>query len=80
MRNIQTGYVSPQYHCVFDNSFETVFSSKLVTSDLDNICDEIFQDRRYWYDEEEYEDGKLVYCPPPLHELWMIKPERRDQR
>ena len=52
VRNLQTMYVSPQYHCVFDNLFETIFSSKSYTHALNNICDKMFQDIRHWYDEE----------------------------
>ena len=80
MHNLQTGYVSTQYYCVFDDFFETVFSYKLDTCMLDNICDEIFQDSYNWYAEDEYEDRKLVYFPLPLHGVWIKGPEYCDQR
>ena len=78
MNNLQTGYVSPHDHCVFEIFFETVFSYKLYTHVLDNIYDEIFHDRRDCYYEEEYKDGKLVYHPPPSNEVWITYPERCD--
>ena len=78
MRNIQTGYVPPQYHCVFGNFFETVFSSKSGTHTIDKICDEIFQDIQNFYSEEEYEDGNLVFHPPLLHEVWLTEPDNYD--
>ena len=42
VHNLQTGYVYPQYHCVFKNFSEAVFSSKSETRTLDNIFDNIF--------------------------------------
>ena len=62
------------------NFFETVFSSKPDTRALDNIYDEIFQDSRDWYYEEEDEYSKLFYLPPPLHEVRLIDPDRCDLR
>jgi hypothetical protein len=31
--NLKTGYISPQYHVVFDNSFETVYADEDTTSE-----------------------------------------------
>ena len=47
---------------------------------LDNICDEIFQDSYNWYAEDEYQDSQLVYCPLPLHGVWIKGPEYCDRR
>ena len=80
VRNLQTGYVYPQYNCVFDDCFETIFSTKLDNIALDKIFDEILQGSREWYSEEDYEDGKLVYSTTLLHELWLTDPDRRDRK
>ena len=79
MRNLQTGYVYPQYNCVFDDCFETIFSTKLDNIALDKIFDEILQGSREWYSEEDYEDGKLVYHTSPLYEVCLTDTERRDR-
>ncbi len=77
VRNLHTGYISPQYHVVFDDKFETIFHTGKSTEELDKICNELFVDSRDCYVEEEYdEDGVLIYKPPPLDEVWLSEPER----
>lgn len=81
VRNLHTGYVSPQYHVVFDDKFETVFHNGKTSEELDLICDSLFANSRECYAEEEYDDdGILVYKPPPLDEVWLSEPERRERR
>jgi hypothetical protein len=81
VRNLHTGYVSPQYHVVFDDKFETVFCDGKSTEEIDKICDQLFVNSRECFVEEEYdEDGLLIYRPPPLDEVWLSEPERRDRR
>jgi hypothetical protein len=76
VRNLHTGYVSPQYHVVFDDRFETVVSDGKTSEELDKICKELFVNSRDCYAEEEYdEDGMLIYEPPPLDEVWLSEPE-----
>jgi hypothetical protein len=80
VRHLITGHVSPQYHVVFDDLFQTVFASHREVSAFNQICDELFDDCREVYAEEEYEDGELVYRPPPLDDVWLDEPARRDRR
>ena len=78
VRNLHTGYVSPQYHVVFDDKFETVFNDGKSSADLDEICAKLFISGRESYVEDEYdEDGILIYRPPPLNEVWLSEPEQR---
>jgi hypothetical protein len=81
IRNLDTGFVSPQYHVVFDDRFETVFSSGKDDEAIDRLCSELFEDSRDLYVEPEYNDeGELVYEPPPLDEVWLTEPERRERK
>jgi hypothetical protein len=81
VRNLHTGYVSPQYHVVFDDKFETVFHDGITTEELDKICDGLFAECRDCYAEEEYDDdGMLIYTPPLLDEVWLSEPEWRERR
>ena len=81
VRNLHTGFVSPQYHVVFDDCFQTVFHNGKSSEALDLICDELFASSRECYSEEEYdEDGVLIYRPPPLDEVWLSEGERRQRR
>ncbi|KAL7460113.1 hypothetical protein ACHAXS_001398 [Conticribra weissflogii] len=36
--HLRTGFVSPQYHCVFDDLFQTVYSSGENDMLVDSIC------------------------------------------
>ena len=79
VRNLHTGHVSPQYHVVFDDKFETVFNEGRSNEEVDKICDSLFDGNRECYVEEEYDqDGVLVYEPPPLDEVWLSEPEKQD--
>ena len=81
IRNLHTGFVSPQYHVVFDDKFDTIFCDGKSTAELDAICDELFTSSWDYYAEEEYdENGLLIYKPPPLDEVWLSEPERRDRK
>ena len=60
VRNLHTGFVSPQYHVVFDDKFETVFNDGRTDEELDRICEELFAGNKERYVEEEYDrDGIL---------------------
>jgi hypothetical protein len=39
IRHLKTGYVSPQYHNVFDDLFKTVFSSGTDDALVDSLCE-----------------------------------------
>jgi hypothetical protein len=81
VRHLGTGFVSPQYHVVFDNKFETVYSAGADDEVVDAICKDIFENSRDWYVEPEYnEDGVLVYEPPPLDKVWLSEPEQRERK
>jgi len=64
---------------VFDDLFQTVFSSKADEGTTNQICDELFENSREIFAEAEYEDGKLIYQPPPLHGVWLDEASRRNR-
>ena len=81
VRNLHTGYVSPQYHVVFDDKYETIFNAGMSDERFDELCNLLFDSNRDWYTEEEYDgDGNLLYKPPPLDYVWLSEPERRERR
>ena len=72
--------MSPQYHLVFNNNFQTVFHDGRAIEELDRICDELFASNHDCFVQEEYDnDGVLIYTPPPLNEVWLSEPERRER-
>ena len=56
VRNLHTGFISPQYHVVFDDKFETVFSGSMSAEDLVKMCQRLFDGDRENYVEEEFDD------------------------
>ena len=81
VRNLSTGFVSPQFHVVFDDLFQTVFSSGDNDVLVDRICNKLFEYNRDIYAEDEFDSvGNLVYRPPPLDDVWLDESERRDRR
>ena len=75
------GHVSPQYHVVFDDLFQTVFSSGENDAVVDAISNLLWDNNRELYVEQEFdENGNLIYQPPPLDEVWLSEPERRERK
>ncbi len=67
-----TGYVSPQYHVVFDDLFETVFSSGSNDALVDSICEKFYGTSCEINATNEYDaKDNLVYKPLPLDEVWL---------
>ena len=81
VHNLHTGYISPQYHVIFDDKFETVFSGEKFEEEMDKICQKLFDGKKEAYVEEGYDsNGVLIYETPPLDEVCLSEPERRDHQ
>jgi hypothetical protein len=64
--------VSPQFHVVFDDLFETVVCNGDNDLVINSICDGLFEQNCKLYVEDEFDaDDVLIYKPPPLHEVWL---------
>ena len=72
VRHLTTGYISPQFHAVFDDLFETVNCTGVDDQVIKSICNGLFQHNNELYAEDELnEAGNSIYQPPPLHEVWL---------
>ena len=82
VRHLSTGHVSPQWHVVFDDKFESVFSSGCISdSDFDKVVSILYDETRDWYLEPELDsDGDLTYDLPPLDEVYLSEEERRNRQ
>ncbi|KAL7468583.1 hypothetical protein ACHAXS_008812 [Conticribra weissflogii] len=81
VRNLTTGYILPQFHLVFNDLFETVYGSGGDNGVYDDICNQLFESDRDWYVDEEFDvDGELICSPPPLDDVWLSEPERRNKK
>ncbi len=79
IRHLKTGFISPQYHVVFDDLFESVFSSGPNDVVVDAICEDLYRTSCEVYAIDEYDaHDNLVYKPPPLDEVW-LDAEGREQ-
>jgi hypothetical protein len=75
------GYVSPQFHVVFDDLFETVFSSGADDALVDSICKNSYGTSCEIYATDEYDaHDNLVYKPPPLDEVWLDAEGRQQSK
>jgi hypothetical protein len=75
IRNLRTGFVSPQYHVVYDETFMSVASKQVL--DDDTYWNDLFLHHRDHY-LEEINDPTLI---PSLHDSWLTSEEiqHRDQ-
>ncbi len=77
VRHLSTGYVSPQFHIIFDDLFETVVCNGDNDAIINSICDGLFEKDQELYVKDEFNaDGMLIYKPPPLHKAWLDKAGR----
>ena len=86
VRHLDSNYISPQYHCVYDDKFETV--SGLIGDSAEDFTTHIQMkwgglflndDGHDLYVEPEFQDGELCYAPPPLDLPWLTEEEARDR-
>ena len=76
IRNLSTGYLSPQFHVVHDDWFETCYSSAdQIPPQWEDLC--IFDRLETSFDQFD-KDGKRI-PPPPLADEW-LSPEDLDQK
>ena len=60
--HLSTGYISPWFHLVFNDLFETVIHTIDDESVFNAICNDIFELNRDWCAKDENDDtGKLIY-------------------
>jgi hypothetical protein len=79
VRHLSTHFISPQFHLVFDDLFETVNGFGISGEAVEPIYNELFQLNRELFSEEELDEaGNIIYQPPPLHEVWLDEAGRRQ--
>ncbi len=63
--HLKMGYVSPQYHVVFNDLFETVFSSSADNTLVDSICENLYGTSCEIYLTDEYDahNNLMDYIP-----------------
>ena len=87
VRNLQSGYITSQYHCVYDEKFESVIglATEDHDADLGNYTQALWEDlfqadyARDFYVEPQYIGGELVYEVPPLQDEWLTPDEIREK-
>ncbi len=82
VRNLQTNHVSPQFHIIHDDNFETIMNGLPMDHHLsDMTIAELFDISREVYSEiEQSDDGTVTYKPPLLDDIWLDEAERRAKR
>ena len=75
--NLTTGYVSPQFHVVYDDHFSTVPTDgthmKLFNPDSWNTLIEGGYERAWGFNYND--DGRIINPPPELDESWLSESE-----
>ena len=70
-----TSYVSPLFHVVFDDLFQTVFRLGDNFIVVDTMCDQLFKSNKNIYAEDDISvDGELIYSLTPLNVVWLSEP------
>jgi len=82
VRHLQTNYVSPQFHLIHDDNFETILNNTPGDHPLsDERLLDIFEKSREVYSDIEWaEDGTIEYTLPPLDNIWLDEGERSEKR
>ena len=69
VRNLHTGYISPQFHLVYDDWFETVLSDQDPPPQWDHLC--TFQRFETYFDD---------VAPPSLADEWLTPAEQERNK
>jgi hypothetical protein len=82
VRHLTTNFVSPQYHVVYDDKFETIHNGTTIAeTGAEDLFTSLFENARNHYAPmERNELGKVVFEPPPLHDMWLSESERCEKR
>jgi hypothetical protein len=81
--NPQTGYITAQFHIVFDDWFASVSASADNLPNFNDECwQQIFQDSTYQYilDDHEDEERLIVLTPPTTSRLKTFSPRCNSSR
>lgn len=76
--NLHTGFVSPQYHDVFDYKLRPSFTMGRPLLSLTTSAIIFCQYCECYVKEQFNKDGIHVYDPPLLNEVWLPEEERCD--
>jgi hypothetical protein len=76
--NLHTGHISLHYQAVFSDKFETVFSNRWSSEEIDKICDSLFAGNCECYVKEEYNKDSVLVCEPLPLDMWLSKPKKCD--
>ncbi len=72
VQHLSTGHVSPQFHVVFDDLFETVICNGDNDAVANSICNGLFNWNLKLHVDDEFDaDDVLIYIPLPLHDVWL---------
>jgi len=71
IRHLQTNYISPQFHLIHNDNFETILNDTPLDHPLSDepLLDISEKSCEVYSDIERAEDGTIVYTPPPLDEI-----------
>ena len=62
VRHLTTGYISPQFHVVFDDLFETVNCKGVDDCVVESICNGLVKRNCELYAEDELDEaGNIIY-------------------
>jgi len=74
VRHLTTGYISPQFHVVFDDLFEIVNCTGADDRVDESICNGLFQRNRELYAEDELDEvGNLFTNLLPFMKFGLMK-------
>jgi hypothetical protein len=63
VRHLTTRYISPQFHVIFDDLFETVNYTGVDDRIIESICDGLFQRNGELYAEDKLDEAGNIILP-----------------
>jgi hypothetical protein len=81
VRHLQTNHVSPQFHLIHDDNFETILNDTPLDHPLSDKCllDILETSCEVYSDIERSEDGAIFYTPSPLDDIWLDEGKRCEK-
>ncbi len=81
-RHLQTNHISPQFHLIHNDNFETILNDTPLDHPLsDQHLLDIFDISHKVYADIEFADNRaIVYAPPSLDDIWLDEGERHKKK
>lgn len=82
VRHLQTNHISPQFHLICNDNFETILNDTPLDHPLSDqrLLDIFDTSCKVYANIERADNGAIMYGPRPLDDIWLDEGERHEKK